>query len=114
VEDRFAALTAWHDFFAAVAGVSATLVGLLFIALALNPAVMADDGPAGLRTWAGHNFHSFLLVLVIALVVLILTPARWDWACRCSSWASGAWPGSSSKRAGCAATPHPSGMAGRY
>ena len=71
MEDRFAALAEWHDFFAAVAGVSATLVGLLFVALALNPAVMADDGPAGLRTWAGHTFHSFLLVLVIALVVLI-------------------------------------------
>jgi uncharacterized membrane protein len=71
VENRFAALTEWHDFFAAVAGVAATLVGLLFVALALNPAVMADDSPAGLRTWAGHTFHSFLLVLVIALIVLI-------------------------------------------
>jgi uncharacterized membrane protein len=71
VEDRFAALTEWHDFFAAVAGVAATLVGLLFVSLALNPAVMADDGPAGLRTWAGQTFHSFLMVLVIALVVLI-------------------------------------------
>ena len=71
MEDPFATLAAWHDFFAAVAGVTATLVGLLFVALALNPAVMADDGPAGLRTWAGQTFHSFLMVLVIALVILI-------------------------------------------
>jgi hypothetical protein len=71
MEDRFATLTEWHDFFAAVAGVAATLVGLLFVALALNPAVMADDGPAGLRTWAGQTFHSFLMVLVFALVILI-------------------------------------------
>jgi uncharacterized membrane protein len=71
VEDRFAAVAEWHDFFAAVAGVAATLVGLLFVSLALNPAVMADDGPAGLRTWAGQTFHNFLVVLVIALVVLI-------------------------------------------
>ena len=71
MDDRFAALAEWHDFFAAVAGVAATLVGLLFVALALNPAVMADEGPAGLRTWAGQTFHSFLMVLVIALVVLI-------------------------------------------
>src|SRR5215210_7310860 len=71
MEDRFATLTEWHDFFAAVAGVAATLVGLLFVALALNPAVMADDGPAGLRTWAGQTFHNFLMVLVFALVVLI-------------------------------------------
>src|SRR5919112_4259063 len=71
VEDRFAALAEWHDFFAAVAGVAATLVGLLFVALALNPAVMADDSPAGLRTWAGQTFQSFLMVLFVALVVLI-------------------------------------------
>ena len=71
MEDRFAALAEWHDFFTAVAGVAATLVGLLFVALALNPAVMADDGPTGLRTWAGQTFHSFLMVLVFALVVLI-------------------------------------------
>jgi hypothetical protein len=74
VEDRFAAIAEWHDFFAAVAGVAATLVGLLFVALALNPAVMADDGPAGLRTWAGQTFHSFLMVLVFALVILIPDP----------------------------------------
>ena len=71
MEDRFAAIAEWHDFFAAVAGVAATLVGLLFVALALNPAVMADDGPAGLRTWAGQTFYNFLIVLAVALVVLI-------------------------------------------
>src|ERR671920_1536907 len=71
VEDRFADLAEWHDFFAAVAGVAATLVGLLFVALALNPAVMADHGPAGLRTWAGQTFYNFLIVLAVALVVLI-------------------------------------------
>jgi hypothetical protein len=71
VEDRFTVIADWHDFFAAVAGVAATLVGLLFVALALNPSVMADDGPAGLRTWAGQTFHNFLIVLVFALVVLI-------------------------------------------
>ena len=71
MDDRFAALADWHDFFAAVAGVAATLVGLLFVALALNPAVMADDGPAGLRTWAGQTFHNFLMVLAVALIALI-------------------------------------------
>ena len=71
MDDRFAALADWHDFFAAVAGVAATLVGLLFVALALNPAVMADDGSAGLRTWAEETFYGFLMVLVFALVVLI-------------------------------------------
>ena len=66
-----AALAEWHDFFAAVAGAAATLVGLLFVALALNPAVMADRGPAGLRTWAGQTFNTFLMVLAVALVALV-------------------------------------------
>jgi hypothetical protein len=71
MDDRFAALAEWHDFFAAVAGVAATLVGLLFVALALNPTVMADASPTGLRTWAAHTFHDFLTVLSVALVLLI-------------------------------------------
>lgn len=66
-----AALAEWNAFFAAVAGVAATLVGLLFVALGLNPAIMADDSPAGLRVWAGQTFHNFLVVLVLALIALI-------------------------------------------
>lgn len=66
-----AALLEWHDFFAAIAGVSGTLVGLLFVALGLNPRIMADESPAGLRIWAGQTFHSFLVVLVIGLAGLV-------------------------------------------
>ena len=65
------AVAGWHDFHAALAGIAATLVGLLFVGLAINPAVMRDDGPDGMRTWAGLTFHNFLIVLSIALVVLI-------------------------------------------
>jgi len=72
--DFAAALTEWHDFFAAIAGVAGTLVGLLFVALGLNPKIMADDSPAGLRVWSGQTFHSFLVVLVIGLAGLV--PAR--------------------------------------
>lgn len=66
-----AAVESWGAFYGAVAGVAATLVGLLFVSLALNPAVMGDDAPAGLRVWAAQSFHSFLMVLVVALVALI-------------------------------------------
>ena len=65
------AVAQWHGFFAAVAGVAATLVGLLFVALALNPLVMGDQTPAGLRTWAGQTFHNFLMILTVALIALI-------------------------------------------
>jgi hypothetical protein len=76
VESAFVeSVIGWRDFFGAVAGASATLVGLLFVALALNPAIMADDGPAGLRAWTGQTFHSFLTLLILALVVLIPDPS---------------------------------------
>lgn len=65
------ALADWGPFFAAVAGIAATLVGLLFVALGLNPRIMGDDGPAGLRVWAGQTFHSFLVLLLIGLAGLV-------------------------------------------
>ena len=69
-----AALAEWHDFFTTIAGVSGTLIGLLFVALGLNPAIMADDGPAGLRIWSAQTFHSLLVLLIIGLAGLV--PAR--------------------------------------
>ncbi|HEU5431022.1 MAG TPA: hypothetical protein VFU81_05130 [Thermomicrobiales bacterium] len=70
------ALAEWRDFYTAVAGISATLVGLLFVALALRPEVMRDDGPAGLRVWSGQTFHSFLVVLVVGLIALVPDESR--------------------------------------
>jgi hypothetical protein len=69
--DFGAALVEWHDFFATIAGVSGTLVGLLFVALGLNPAIMADDSPAGLRVWSGQTFNSLLSTLIIGLAGLV-------------------------------------------
>lgn len=74
--DFAAALEAWDAFFATVAGISATLVGLLFVAIGLNPRIMADDGPTGLRVWSGFTFHSFLVLLVIGIVGLVPVSAR--------------------------------------
>jgi hypothetical protein len=69
--DFAVAVAAFNTFFSAAAGVSATLIGLLFVALALNPAIMADDGPAGLRVWSGLTFHSFLMVLTLSLIAIL-------------------------------------------
>ena len=69
-----AALAEWHDFFTTIAGVSGTLIGLLFVALGLNPSIMAGDGPTGLRLWSAQTFHSLLVLLIIGLAGLV--PAR--------------------------------------
>jgi hypothetical protein len=69
--DFGSAVAEWRDFYASVAGATATLLGLLFVALALNPSVMHDDSPNGMRVWAGETFHNFLVVLAIAFCALI-------------------------------------------
>jgi hypothetical protein len=64
-------IPSWHEFFAAVSGLSATLSGLLFVGLGLNPRILAAAGPVGMRVLAAQTFHNFLVVLVIALIALI-------------------------------------------
>jgi hypothetical protein len=68
---RFAdQIQSWEGFFTTVAGLAATLAGLLFVGLGLNPRIMAPGGPPGMRVLAAQTFHHFLVLLVIALVAL--------------------------------------------
>ena len=63
----------WQAFFTTVAGLAATLAGLLFVGLGLNPRIMAPTGPPGMRVLAAQTFHHFLVLLVIALIALAPT-----------------------------------------
>lgn len=72
MEGEFAsAVAAWDEFYETVAGAAGTLMGLLFVSLAINPAMMGERGPHGTRVWSEQTFHSFLVLLVIAIVALI-------------------------------------------
>ena len=64
-------IPAWQPFYTTVAGLSATLVGLLFVGLGLNPHIITSGGPTGMRVLAAQTFHNFLVVLVIGLGALI-------------------------------------------
>lgn len=68
-------LQEWNAFYSAVAGVAGVLVGLLFVALALSPAVMKDSAPPGLRVWCSETFHSLVVMLSFALILLIPNPS---------------------------------------
>jgi hypothetical protein len=68
-------LEPWHDFFTAVAGLSGTLLGLLFVAVTLNPTFMSDDGPAGMRVWSGVTFHNFLVLVILGIAGLVPSDA---------------------------------------
>ena len=61
----------WHDFYLAAGTASATLVGLLFVALSLNLDVVTADDGMGIRVLAEQAFADFVFVLLIALFVLV-------------------------------------------
>jgi len=71
-----AAVGGWHDFYMVVGTASATLVGLLFVSLSLNPHVIAAGEGSSLRVLATQTFANFLLVLMIAVVFLIPKQGR--------------------------------------
>jgi hypothetical protein len=70
--DAFAQEVArWHDFYMLVGTASATLVGLLFIALSLHLDKVVGDRHRGVQAMAGQTFSGFLAVLVVALFFLV-------------------------------------------
>jgi hypothetical protein len=73
--EAFAAAEAsWHDFFLAVAGASAALLGLLFVGVSINLAAITGSERVDLRVRAGQAFANLNVVLVIALLMLVPDP----------------------------------------
>jgi len=60
----------WHDFFLAVAGASAALLGLLFVGISINLASITAQERTDLRALAEQAFANLLWVLVISLIML--------------------------------------------
>jgi hypothetical protein len=61
----------WHEFYDVVAGVAATLLGLLFVSVSLNAEVILGGKNKHAKRLAEQAFQNYLGVLVIALLVLI-------------------------------------------
>ena len=61
----------WQVFYATIATSAATLVGLLFVSMALNVGMLADTGNIGLKKLANQTLSNFLYVIVFALIFLI-------------------------------------------
>ena len=64
-------ITLWQPFFTTMAGVSATLVGLLFVSLSINREKITSGSNDALLRLAKRSFGDFLLVLLIAIFFLI-------------------------------------------
>jgi hypothetical protein len=61
----------WQTFYATIAASSATLVGLLFVAVSLNLKAVNLAKNAGMRLLARQTFTTFLYLIGIALTFLI-------------------------------------------
>ena len=66
-----ATLTSWHDFYLTMGTASASLIGLLFVALSLNLDAIMGDSRDDLRAVAEQAFNSFSAVLLVAVCFLI-------------------------------------------
>ena len=64
-------LADWDTFYGSIAGVSATLVGLLFVAVSISPRIANSRTRAGLNAWTSQTFQSFSAVLLLALITQI-------------------------------------------
>jgi hypothetical protein len=65
-------LAPWHDFYLLAGTVSATLMGLLFVAMSIHWDVVLHDTKAHLHAIALEAFGSFIVVTFLAL--MLLTP----------------------------------------
>lgn len=64
-------LEPWRDFYTLAGTAAATFMGLLFVAVSLNPRIMADDGPRGLRAWAGGTMSNLIALLILSLFCMM-------------------------------------------
>jgi hypothetical protein len=71
MESFYEVLTRWQPFFSAVAGVAATLAGLLFVSLSLNrDKITAEENRVFMRL-ARRTFGNLLYTLMLALMFLV-------------------------------------------
>ena len=63
-------MQAWFDFYAVIGAASATLTGLLFVALSMNAVAALSKGPHGSRRLAEQAFDNYLAVLMVSLLAL--------------------------------------------
>jgi hypothetical protein len=61
----------WQVFYATIAASAATLVGLLFVSMALNVGMFAGTENVGLKKLANQTLLNFLYAIVFSLIFLI-------------------------------------------
>jgi len=67
---------AWHEFFVLVGTASATLVGLMFVAVSITAGYMTEELRPGLSVFLSPTIVNFATVLVACLTLLVPADAR--------------------------------------
>lgn len=76
MQDFAHVIGAWQPFFITLAGVCATLAGLLFVALSLHAGALRDAGNANLRRLAQLTFGDLVQILFVGMFYSVpLAPA---------------------------------------
>ena len=66
----------WTNLFALAGGASATIIGLLFVAISLRTDIRKAEDTSLDRTVVGHNFFMLLVVLLISIYFWYRSRAR--------------------------------------
>jgi hypothetical protein len=61
----------WHDFYMLAGTASATLVGLLFVAVSLHIDLIGESGAETILSLARRTFTRFIIVVIVALLFLV-------------------------------------------
>jgi len=63
-------MRAWFEFYAAIGGASATLLGLLFVAVSINASAILSEVHTSSRRLAEQALQNYLTVLLVSLLAL--------------------------------------------
>jgi hypothetical protein len=63
----------WHDFYVLVGTASATLVGLMFVALSIGSSIFNEEKRAGMRAFITPTVLHFAAVLFACLIIVMPT-----------------------------------------
>lgn len=66
-----ATVASWQSFYMLAGTASATLIGLLFVAISLHIDLIGDAGASTIISLARRTFTRFILVVIIALVFMV-------------------------------------------
>lgn len=61
----------WHDFYMLAGTASATLIGLLFVAVSLHIDLIGESGAETILSLARRTFTRFIIVVIVALLFLV-------------------------------------------